>query len=109
MGPDIDNETNAVNALEALPELPPGDFDFLIYSLRLQTELSLGMLPSGPPDEDEAGLDFDQARLNIDLLAMLQQKTKGNLTAEEQRALDSSVTQLRVHFTQIQQEALNPA
>jgi hypothetical protein len=102
MGPDID-------VLEALPELPPADFDFLIYSLRLQTELSLGLLLLGPPGEDETGLDFDLARHNIDLLAMLQQKTKGNLTAEEQRALDNSVTRLRFHLTQIQQEALNLA
>ena len=109
MGPDIDNEMDDVNDLEALPELPPADFDFLIYSLRLQTELSLGLLPLGPPGEDRTGLDFDLARHNIDLLAMLQHKTKGNLTAEEQRGLDNSVTQLRFHFTQIQQEALKPA
>jgi hypothetical protein len=102
MGPDI-------NELEALPELPPADFDFLIYSLRLQTELSLGLLLLGPPGEDQTGLDFDQARHNIDLLAMLQQKTKGNLTDEEQKALDNSVTNLRFHFTQVQQEALNLA
>ena len=78
MGPDID-------AFEALPELPPADFDFLIYSLRLQAELSLGLLPFVPPgqgetEDDETGLDLDLARHNIDLLAMLQQKTKGNLT-----------------------------
>jgi hypothetical protein len=101
MGPDIE--------LEALPELPPADFDFLIYSLRLQTELSLGLLPFSPPGEDDTGLDFDLARHNIDLLAMLQQKTKGNLTDDEQCALDNSVTRLRFHLTQIQQEALNLA
>src|SRR5580692_10477619 len=100
MGPDIDYDIDDVNELEALPELPTPDFDFLIYSLRLQAELSLGLVPLGSPGEDESPLDFELARHDIDLLAMLQQKTKGNLTAEEQRALDSSVTQLRVHFTQ---------
>jgi hypothetical protein len=109
MGSDIDNEMDDVNEFEALPELPPADFDFLIYSLRLQTELSLGLLPCSPPGEDGTGLDLGLARHNIDLLAMLQCKTKGNLTAEEQRALDNSVSELRFHFTQIQQEALNPA
>jgi hypothetical protein len=109
MGPHIDNETDGVNGFGALPELPPADFDFLIYSLRLQTELSLGLLPLGPPGEDDNGLDLDLARHNIDLLAMLQHKTKGNLTAQEQKALDNSVAHLRVHFTHIQQEALHPA
>src|SRR4051812_13465322 len=78
------------------PELPPADFDFLIYSLRIQAELNLGLLPT----EDDLGPDFELARHNIDLLAMLQEKTKGNLTLEEQRALDNSVTELRFRFSQ---------
>ena len=81
---------------ESRPELPPADFDFLVYSLRLQTELNLGLLPT----DDEIGPDFDLARHNIDLLSMLQEKTKGNLTLEEQRALDNSITELRFRFAQ---------
>ena len=90
--------------LEPRPELPPADFDFLVYSLRLQTELNLGLLPFGAPGEEKSGPDFELARHNIDLLAMLQVKTKGNLTTEEQRALDSSVTELRFRFVQVQQD-----
>jgi len=94
--------------LDSRPALPPADFDFLVYSLRLQTELNLGLLPLGnlgqePGDENPAP-DFELARHNIDLLAMLQQKTKGNLTKEEQLALDNSVTELRFRFVQAQQE-----
>ena len=80
------------------PELPPLDFDFLIYSLRLQAEMSLGLLPLGEVQEP----DFDLARHHIDLLAMLQQKTKGNLTADEQRALDNSIVELRFRFVEAQ-------
>jgi hypothetical protein len=98
--------------VESRPALPPADFDFLVYSLRLQTELNLGLLPFGavgqePGDEDSAP-DFELARHNIDLLAMLQEKTKGNLTAEEQLALDNSVAELRVRFVQIQKEESKP-
>jgi len=94
--------------LDFRPTLPPADFDFLVYSLRLQTELNLGLLPFGtlgqePGDENPAP-DFELARHNIDLLAMLQQKTKGNLTTEEQLALDNSVTELRFRFVQAQQD-----
>ncbi len=91
--------------LEARPELPPADFDFLIYSLRLQAELNLGILPFGDEMSGESQEpDFDLARHNIDLLSMLQEKTKGNLTADEQQALDNSVTELRYRFVQIQSE-----
>ncbi len=75
-------------------ELPPADFDFLIYSLRIQAEMHLGLLPFAEKREP----DFAIARHNIDLLAMLQEKTKGNLSIEEQRALDNSVTELRFRF-----------
>lgn len=78
------------------PELPPADFDFLVYSLRLQAELNMGLLPFG----ENRKPDFELGRHNIDLLAMLQEKTKGNLSAEEQHSLDNSVTELRFHWVQ---------
>ena len=85
------------------PELPPADFDFLVYSLRLQAELNLGILPFGGAGGDETPVaDIELARHNIDLLAMLQEKTKGNLSDEEGRALDNSVTELRFRFVQRQ-------
>jgi hypothetical protein len=89
--------------LESWPDLPAPDFDFLVYSLRLQAELNLGLLPFGAPGEEQPPADFDLARHNIDLLAMLQEKTKGNLTNEEQRALDNSITELRFRFVQAQE------
>jgi hypothetical protein len=98
--------------LDSRPELPPADFDFLVYSLRLQTELNLGLLPSGEfgeGGEGNAAPDFELARHNIDLLAMLQLKTKGNLTTEEQQALDNSITELRFRFVQVKAEESNPA
>ena|ERR1700733_2939018 len=85
---------------ESRPELPPADFDFLVYSLRLQAELNMGLLPMGSPGEENQPPDLDLARHNIDLLTVLQQKTKGNLTDAEQRALDNSVTELRFRFVE---------
>jgi len=84
--------------LDSRPALPPADFDFLIYSLRLQAEMNMGVLPFADQQEP----DFELARHHIDLLAMLQEKTKGNLTVEEQRQLDNSVTELRFRFVQAQ-------
>src|ERR1700689_2214928 len=83
---------------DSRPEPPPADFDFLVYSLRLQAELNLGLLPTGEENQEP---DLDLARHNIDLLTVLQQKTRGNLTDSEQRALDDSVTELRFRFVEV--------
>lgn len=83
------------------PELPPPTFDFLVYSLRIQAELNLGLLPFG----EKKAPDFELGRHNIDLLSMLQEKTKGNLTIEEQRALDNSVTELRFRYVQAREKS----
>jgi hypothetical protein len=99
-------ESDSELDLESRPELPPPDFDFLIYSLRLQAELNLGILPFGAGmGEEKQAPDFDLARHNIDLLVMLQEKTKGNLSTEEQRALDNSVTELRFRFVQAREQS----
>ncbi len=107
MSDDVEREFEDLDADEpdSRPELPPADFDFLVYSLRLQTELNLGLLPMGEPGEENQEPDFELARHNIDLLGMLQEKTKGNLTAEEQLALDNSVTELRFRFVQAQEQS----
>jgi hypothetical protein len=86
------------------PSLPAPDFDFLVYSLRLQAEMSLGLIPL----EENIEPDLDLARHNIELLAMLQTKTKGNLTVEEQRALDNSVVELRFRFVEAQNRRTAP-
>ena len=85
---------------EVCPELPPPDFDFLVYSLRLQAEFNMGLLPSGENHKP----DLNLGRHNIDLLAMLQEKTKGNLTIDEQRSLDNSVTELRFRFVEAKEQ-----
>jgi hypothetical protein len=48
--------------------------------------------------------DLDLGRHNIDLLATLQEKTKGNLSADEQRSLDNSVIELRFRFVQASEQ-----
>ena len=94
----VENESSQPSESAAQrPPLPPPTFDFLVYSLRLQAELHLGLLPIAA---EETQPDFDLARHNIDLLAILQEKTRGNLSLEEQRALDNCVTELRFRFVQ---------
>lgn len=105
MSDEIGFEPANDDDLESRPALPPPDFDFLVYSLRLQAELNLGLLPFAESGDEKTEPDLELARHNIDLLAMLQEKTKGNLSSGEQRALDNSVTELRFRFVQVEEEA----
>lgn len=83
--------------------LPPATFEFLVLSLRTQTEMHLGLLFSGEK-EDQPEPDFRIARHSIDLLAMLQEKTRGNTTTEEQRLIENTLTELRFRFVQAMEQ-----
>jgi hypothetical protein len=96
-------EASASDAREHI-SLPPASFEFLTLSLRTQAELQLGLLHFGAESERPKP-DFDLARHSIDLLAMLHEKTKGNLALEEQRLLENSLTELRFRFVQALEES----
>src|SRR5438046_2493513 len=98
---DIENNESPQPEMEF--SLPPASFTFIVFSLRAQAEMQLGLMTFGA--EDEPRKDLRMARHTIDLLAALQEKTKGNLTLEEQRLLDNSVTELRFRFVQATEEA----
>ncbi len=95
------SETENVKAETGEPEypLPPVSFEFLMLSLKTQAEMQLGLLHFGEESERPAA-DLRLARHTIDLMSMLQEKTRGNLTLEEQRLLDNSLTELRFRFVQ---------
>jgi len=84
--------------------LPPASFEFLALSIRTQAEVHLGLIHFGPESERPKP-DFGLARHSIDLLGVLQEKTKGNLTLEEQRLLENSMTELRFRFVQALEES----
>ncbi len=83
--------------------VPPATFEYLTWSLRMQAELNLGLLHAGE-EKERPDPDLDLARHFIDLLAMLQDKTKGNLTMEEQLRLENALTELRFRYVQAFEE-----
>ena len=99
---DIDTDTRGEQEGRPFP-LPPATFEFLAESLRLQAEMQLGMMRLG--SEEQPPADLDLARHTIDLMAMLQEKTRGNLSLEEQRLLENSLTLLRFRYVQAVDEA----
>lgn len=85
------------------PPLPPPSLDFLVLSIATQAQMHLGMFNFGE-EKDKPEPDLDMARHNIDLLGVLQEKTKGNLTLEEERLLGNSLTELRFRYVQAQKK-----
>ena len=79
--------------------LPPPTFEFLVFSLKMQTEMRLGLLKMGEGMDEPP--DLQAARHAIDMLAMLAEKTRGNLSVEEQRLIENSLTELRFRFVQV--------
>jgi len=78
--------------------LPPPTFEFLVFSLKMQAEMRMGLLKLGEGMDDEP--DLPAARHAIDMLGMLAEKTRGNLSVEEQRLIENSLTELRFRFVQ---------
>jgi hypothetical protein len=82
--------------------LPPASFTFIVLSLRAQAEMQLGLMQFG---EEKPQPDLTLARHTIDLMAVLLEKTKGNLDMDERRMLENSLTELRFRFVQVTEEA----
>ncbi|MCB9891778.1 MAG: DUF1844 domain-containing protein [Planctomycetes bacterium] len=82
---------------------PPVDFRLLMASFSHQALAALGKVPH--PVSGEVRVDLPWARYFIDLLGMLETKTAGNLSNEEQSALDSTLSMLRLNFVDMQRGA----
>ena len=85
--------------------MPPASFAFLVLSMRAQAEMQLGLMHFG--EEEKPQPDLTLSRHTIDLMAVLLEKTRGNLTLEEQRLLENSLTELRFRFVQVSDELKN--
>jgi len=79
-------ETSGVNQM----------FFQLVLSLQSAAWYQMGKMAS--PVTGKIERDLEQAKVSIDLLVMLQEKTKGNLRDDEKRILDSAVYNLQMNF-----------
>lgn len=82
---------------------PPGiDFNTFILSLSTSALMHLGKLPGA---EDDATVNLALARQSIDCIALLEEKTRGNLTGEEERLISEVLYDLRLRFVAATQAA----
>jgi hypothetical protein len=78
-------------------ELRPVTFTHLVVSLANTAIFQLGLVGGA---EGEVKRDLPGARQTIDLIAMLQEKTRGNLTDQEERIVKDTLFQLRMAFVE---------
>jgi hypothetical protein len=74
----------------------PASFLSLIMSLASNAASSLGMMPH--PVTGETGVDLKTAKHWIDVLGMLEEKTRGNLDAQEAQVIESLLADLRMQY-----------
>jgi hypothetical protein len=78
--------------------LPKGDFAALISMLVTQALFSLGVLAVEGQESEKREPDLELAKYNIDMLETLEEKTKGNLKDDEQKALSNMLNQVRMAY-----------
>lgn len=86
------NETKSTQKIEA-------SFSALSMSLASSAAMALGLTPN--PQDGKMSTDKNMARFNIDMLVVLQQKTKGNLNSDESNFLDAVINDLQIKYLSI--------
>lgn len=79
-------------------KMPQASFATLVQSIVTQALYYMGDLS---PRGSEPVLQLDMAKFHVDTLGLLDEKTKGNLSPEEQRMLDAALYETRMRYVQI--------
>jgi hypothetical protein len=96
----VENKAGSHKTQEAYDQSSePISFSSFILGLITQALLFMGEV--SPPPGQTKQIDLSAARQMIDLLAMLKQKTKGNLDSTEDTMLENALFDLRMRYVQI--------
>ena len=77
-----------------------GEVNFISLVLTLSSSAWVGLGKIADPISGEIKQDLKGAEYTIDLLSMLRDKTRGNLTDDEKKILDSSISELQANFAE---------
>jgi hypothetical protein len=92
----LDDMFAKANPGQAMP--PAMNFDRLVQSLYMTAAMQMG---AGAPGGEQPRIDILGARQSIDMLIVLEEKTKGNLAEAEKRLLQNALFDLRMSFLEI--------
>lgn len=94
--PEVDPEVDVVEPPPSGDGLPPIDFSTFLVSLSTSAMMHLGQGHDGSGESLPVNLPL--AKQSIDLLALLEHKTHGNLTGDEERLLSQLLFDLRTRY-----------
>jgi hypothetical protein len=83
---------------ETKQQIPEASFNLFISSLATQILINLGEMTS--PFNKKKEQDLDQAKFTLDTLQIIKDKTKGNLTDDETKYLDTLLYDLRMRYVE---------
>ncbi len=83
-------------------DLPPADFAGLVSMLATQAFFALGVIRT--KEDEEPKIDMVLAQYNIDMLGIIEEKTRDHLTDEEKKLLEGTIHQLRMAFVQVSEK-----
>ena len=81
---------------QEIEDIQPMDFGIFVLSLNASALIQLGETKDA---QGESGVSLPLARQTIDILAMLEAKTRGNLNGEEERLLHQILFDLRMRYS----------
>ncbi len=81
------------------PDVPALSFTAFVLSLASSAAIHFGDL-ADPDSGEKSALNLEGAAQMIEILALLDQKTRGNLTAEERQVLEQVLFELRLRFVE---------
>lgn len=81
--------------------LPKGNFAALVGMLVTQASFALGLLEIKGQEGQKREPDLEMAKYNIDMLEALEEKTKGNLSKEEETVLQNTINQIRMAYVKV--------
>ncbi|MCX8064879.1 MAG: DUF1844 domain-containing protein [Candidatus Hydrogenedentes bacterium] len=97
----IEEEKSKEQEVAEEEELKPS-FDAIVGMLSTDAMIALGVI--APEGAQQVYIDLDQAHFFIDLLMVLREKTKGNLTPQEEGLLNNSISRLQeIYLVRMQQ------
>jgi hypothetical protein len=85
--------------------MPPATFESLVSTMATQALFAMGAIPD--PRTGQRMQHLDLARHHIDMLGVLEEKTKGNLSEEESKMLSGTTYELRSRYIQLSSASRN--
>ena len=94
--PEPEPETPPPDDTTQAPPLPVINFSTFVFSLSSSVLLHLGEMPD--PTTNKKAVNLPLAKQSVDILAMLQEQTSGNLDEEEENLLKNLLYELRMKY-----------